>query len=652
MVRRSNFDRVCGVTGLIRRGGHTLSDDLAHQARHMADCIVHRGPDDHGVWTSPDGAVAFGHRRLSIVDLSPAGHQPMTSRNGAWTITYNGELYNTAEIQAQLGLTPADLHGHSDTEVLVEAISRWGIETTVRRVVGMFAFAAYDHHTGDVWLARDRFGEKPLYYQARNHTLAFASELSSIIALPGPRPDVDRGALSLLLRHGFIPAPHSIFEGVRKLPAGHILRVSGNGHVSEPISHWNPIDEALGAPKQTASENELIDELEELLTRTVASRTVADVPLGAFLSGGIDSSLVVALMSRASSQPPRTFTIGFDETAYDESAFAKGVARHLGTDHTELIVSEADALAVVPRLGKIYSEPFADSSQIPTRLVSELARRSVTVALSGDGGDEFFGGYDRYRVFSSIQKKLRFIPRPVSAISAGALSLPSAATWDRLGQGKARHFLPKMARVRTSSKASRLADFLRSRDHAYRVLMSVNEVPEQSMIGAHDLPSYHQFRGGSIPPEQVAMLLDTVTYLPEDLQTKVDRASMSVSLEVRVPLLDPEVFRFAWGLPDESRIRNGQGKWILRQVLARHVPTELFERPKMGFGVPLGRWLSGPLQSWATDLLDPSSLRVQGYLQGDAVSALWHEHTSGRTDRSAQLWPILMFQTWLNEWSL
>ncbi|MDA3025836.1 MAG: asparagine synthase (glutamine-hydrolyzing), partial [Actinomycetota bacterium] len=582
---------------------------------------------------------------------SPAGHQPMTSRNGAWTITYNGELYNTAEIQAQLGLTAADLRGHSDTEVLVEAISRWGVETTVRRVVGMFAFAAYDHESGNVWLARDRFGEKPLYYQSRHDRFAFASELSAIISLPGPRPDIDRGALSLLLRHGFIPAPHSIFEGVRKLQAGHILRIASNGHVSQPVCYWNPVDEALGVPKRTTSERELIDELEALLTRTVASRTVADVPLGAFLSGGIDSSLVVALMSRVSSQPPRTFTIGFEDTAYDESPFAKSIAQHLGTDHTELIVSEADALAIVPRLGSIYSEPFADSSQIPTRLVSELARQSVTVALSGDGGDEFFGGYDRYRVFSSIQHKLRFVPGPVSAACARLLSLPSAESWDRLGQSRARHLLPKMARVRTSSKASRLADFLRSRDHAYRVLMSVNEVPELFQVKSIDLSSYHQLGRTRLTPENSAMLLDTLTYLPEDLQTKVDRASMSVSLEVRVPLLDPDVFRFAWGLPDNARIRDGKGKWILRQVLARHVPTELFERPKMGFGVPLGRWLSGPLQPWANDLLDPTTLRSQGYLQPDPVAALWTEHISGRADRSAQLWPMLMFQTWLNEWS-
>ncbi|MDA3012864.1 MAG: asparagine synthase (glutamine-hydrolyzing), partial [Actinomycetota bacterium] len=602
---------------------------------------------------SPDGSVAFGHRRLSIVDLSPAGHQPMTSRNGAWTITYNGELYNTAEIRSQLSLSSTDLRGHSDTEVLVEAISRWGVEAAVGRVVGMFAFAAYDHQSGDVWLARDRFGEKPLYYQARKDTLAFASELSAVMSLPGPRPDIDRGALSLLLRHGFIPAPHSIFDGVRKLPAGHILRVSGNGHVSEPICYWNPIDEALGAPKHTASERELIDELEELLTRTVTSRTVSDVPLGAFLSGGIDSSLVVALMSRASTQPPRTFTIGFDETAYDESAFAKGVARHLGTDHTELIVSEADALAVVPRLGKIYSEPFADSSQIPTRLVSELARRSVTVALSGDGGDEFFGGYDRYRVMARLSRIERRTPAMARRAVARTLLAPSVSTWDRVATSPIGRVAPRLTARRPGQKAHKLGRLLASDSHdLYRTLMSDNDQPDDLLLNGFDHGSYRNPIPSDTSPANRAMLLDTLTYLPEDLLTKVDRASMSVSLEVRVPLLDPEVFRFAWGLPDDSRIRNGQGKWILRQVLARHVPTELFERPKMGFGVPLGRWLSGPLQSWATDLLDPSALRVQGYLQGDEVSALWHDHTSGRTDRSAQLWPILMFQTWLDEWSL
>ena len=602
----------------------------------MADCIVHRGPDDHGVWTSSDGSVAFGHRRLSIVDLSPAGHQPMTSRDGAWTITYNGELYNTAEIQSQLGLTSAELRGHSDTEVLVEAISRWGVEATVRRVVGMFAFATYDHQSGDVWLARDRFGEKPLYYQVGNDCFAFSSELSSIMALPSARPDIDRGALSLLLRHGFIPAPHSIFDGVRKLPAGHVLRVSSDGHVSQPVCYWNPVDEALSAPKRAASEHESIDELEELLTRTVASRTVSDVPLGAFLSGGIDSSLVVALMSRVSSQPPRTFTIGFEDTAYDESPFAKSIAQHLGTDHTELIVSEADALAIVPRLGSIYSEPFADSSQIPTRLVSELARQSVTVALSGDGGDEFFGGYDRYRYWPRIDQLQRAVPWPIRRfVTRGS---------DQL-----------ISRVMSEKQSNRARKLLRtvsaSRRDGYRTLMSDNEYSSRFVLSGREFPSFDQSLPSSVSRPQRAMLLDTLTYLPDDLLTKVDRASMSVTLEVRVPLLDPEVFRFAWGLPDDARIRDGQGKWILRQILARHVPTDLIERPKMGFGVPLGRWLSGPLQPWANDLLDPTTLRAQGYLQCEAVSALWLEHTSGRTDRSAQLWPILMFQGWMNEWS-
>ncbi|MEY3680049.1 MAG: Asparagine synthetase 1, partial [Actinomycetota bacterium] len=391
----------------------------------MADCIVHRGPDDHGVWASPDGSVAFGHRRLSIVDLSAAGHQPMTSRNGDWTITYNGELYNATDIRTALGMAESDLRGHSDTEVLVEAISRWGVEAAVRRVVGMFAFAAYDHRNGDVWLARDRFGEKPLYYSTRGDLCVFASELSAILTLPGERPDIDRGALTLLLRHGFIPAPHSILDGVKKLPAGYLARVNRSGQISEPVKYWDPVSEALEAPRLSGSAHELTDELEDLLVRTIASRTVADVPLGAFLSGGIDSSLVVALMSKASSRAPRTFTIGFDDAAYDESPFAQQIARHLGTDHTQMIVSESDALSIVPRLNKIYSEPFADSSQIPTRLVSELARHSVTVALSGDGGDEFFGGYTRYRVFSSIQQRLRFVPQFISKASARLLQLPS-----------------------------------------------------------------------------------------------------------------------------------------------------------------------------------------------------------------------------------
>ncbi|MDA3012870.1 MAG: asparagine synthase (glutamine-hydrolyzing), partial [Actinomycetota bacterium] len=598
-----------------------------------------------------DGSVAFGHRRLSIVDLSPAGHQPMTSRNGAWTITYNGELYNTAEIQGQLGLTSADLRGHSDTEVLLEAISRWGVETTVRRVVGMFGFAAYDHQKGDVWLARDRFGEKPLYYQAGHDRFAFASELSAIMSLPGPRPDIDRGALTLLLRHGYIPAPHSVFEGVSKLPAGHILRVTTDGHVSDPVCYWNPIDEARDAPKRTASKHEVIDELEELLSRTVASRTVSDVPLGAFLSGGIDSSLVVALMARVSSQPPRTFTIGFEETSYDESPFAKRIAHHLGTDHTELIVSESDALSIVPKLSNIYSEPFADSSQIPTRLVSELARQSVTVALSGDGGDELFAGYSRYQVMRQIDFFKSNFPTWMARSASFLLENLGAQALSRVSNSPSVNTPSRQRSASLGRKLERIAGALRQENTTtYESLISFNfsvkqlvAFEEDSTISDYNFPNFGAPR--------TYMLHDTLHYLPEDLLTKVDRASMSVGLEVRAPFLDPDLFRFAHTLPSNMQMNRRRGKLVLRGVLARYVPSNLFERPKMGFGVPLGLWLSGPLQLWASELLDPSTMLSQGYLQSEAVTALWNEHSSGRTDRSAQLWPILMFQSWLNEWA-
>jgi asparagine synthase (glutamine-hydrolysing) len=609
----------------VRRIGSSHSNEaLSNLVTAMTDCLVHRGPDGSGTWNSPDGSVVFGHRRLAIIDLSPAGHQPMSSRDGQWTITYNGELYNTADLRDRLGLEPVALRGHSDTEVLVECLARWGVEKTLREVNGMFAFGAFHQPTGDLWLARDRFGEKPLYISERDGLFAFASELSALEKLPGPRPSIDRSATALLLRHGYIPAPYFLYEGVQKLQAGHVMRVASDG-TRITTRYWDPI-EASQVPVRSEDDASIIDELEALLTRTVASRMVSDVPLGAFLSGGIDSSLVTALMCRVSNQPPKTFSIGFDDPTYNEAPYAKAIAQHLGTDHTEVILSQSDALAIVPKLPSIYSEPFADSSQIPTRLVSEVTRRSVTVALSGDGGDELFSGYDRYRYWPKISAARKMAPSPVRRVVAKG----SIRVAGRLLSGK---------------KADRAQKFLRSfgspSGAGYRSLMSDNDDAPSFVINASDLPSFHQ--------SDNTQLLDTLTYLPDDILTKVDRASMSVSLEVRVPLLDQEVFAFAWSLPPHLRVDGNTGKVALRRVLERHVPSHMFERPKMGFGVPVSSWLRGPLRAWADELLDPALLREQGILRVEKVTSLWFDHVKKSVDNGPQLWPILMLQAWLQE---
>jgi asparagine synthase (glutamine-hydrolysing) len=582
----------------------------------------------------------FGHRRLAIIDLSLAGHQPMTSRDGQWTITYNGELYNTADLRVRLGLEPSSLRGHSDTEIFVECLARWGVEKTLQEVNGMFAFGAFHQPTGDLWLARDRFGEKPLYISERDGLVAFASELGALDKMPGPRPSIDRSAAALLLRHGYIPAPYSIYEGVQKLQAGHVMRLESDG--TRSVSrYWDPID-ASKVPIRSGNDASIIDELEALLTRTVKSRMVSDVPLGAFLSGGIDSSLVTALMCRASKQPPKTFSIGFDDPTYNEAPYAKAIAQHLGTDHTEVILSQSDALAIVPKLPSIYSEPFADSSQIPTRLVCEVARRSVTVSLSGDGGDELFSGYDRYRVFQQLMRIRARSPRLVRQMAGALLTTPSPAQWNRLGERQIAMILPSIARKRPGQKAHKLARLLMTEDrNLYRSLMSDNDQALSLVIGASDLPSFDQ--GAKV------QLLDTLTYLPDDILTKVDRASMSVSLEVRVPLLDQEVFAFAWSLPPHLRVSDNKGKVALQRVLERHVPPPLFERPKMGFGVPVSSWLQGPLRQWADDLLDPALVAEHGILRADKVTALWSEHSNGFVDNGPQLWPILMLQAWLQE---
>ena len=623
---------MCGIAGLLDA---QREEELRARATAMANTLAHRGPDDHGVWIDAEAGVGLGHRRLRIVDLSEHGHQPMVSADGRFVIVYNGELYNYRRLRRELEQTGSRFRGTSDTAVLLEAIAQWGIETALERANGMFAFAVWDRRERELVLARDRFGEKPLYYCWAGRTFLFASELKALRVDPAFRGSLDRTSVALFLRHGFVPGDRSIYEGVEKVPPGTFIRVqpdAGPARALRAVPYWSARDEAERAAHDRVDlgVDEAATEVEAVLGDSVGLRMVADVPLGAFLSGGIDSSLVVALMQAQSTQPVRTFTIGFLESAHDESGNAEQVARHLGTDHTTLTVTPADALAVVPRLPEIYDEPFADSSQVPTFLVAQLTREHVTVSLSGDGGDELFGGYDRYPRFARLARSLGRLPRPARLAAARALRAAPAR-----GIGH---------------KARRLGGALGSgSDAIYRTMMSYwADAP----IGANGSGPATLFDDESRwprldDPVERVMCHDTLTYLPDDILTKVDRATMAVSLEARVPFLDHRVYELAWRLPRAYKLRDGTGKWLLRRVLHRHVPAALVERPKMGFGVPLAEWLRGPLREWAEDLLAEDRLRREGLFDAAGVRAKWAEHVSGRADWRYDLWNVIMFEAWL-----
>lgn len=644
---------MCGIAGLVDLGAEHDEGWLLATAGAMASTLRHRGPDDAGTWADPSAGVALGFRRLAIIDLSPAGHQPMASADGRYVVVFNGEIYNHHQLKAEL--TGIPFRGRSDTEVMLGAFMRWGVAEATRRFNGMFAFAVWDRQRRTLTLGRDRFGEKPLYYGTVAGRVLFGSELKALRAVPGPTPDLDRDALALFLRHGYIPAPHSIYQGIAKLAPAHLVEIGADG-IGIPTPYWSAREaaEAGLADPLAGGEGDLVDELEELLGDAVALRMEADVPLGAFLSGGIDSSLVVALMQRRAREPVRTFTIGFAEEGYDEAPHAKAVAGHLGTDHTELYVSPEEARAVIPTLPTTYDEPFSDSSQIPTALVSALARDHVTVSLSGDGGDELFGGYSRYLLLAELWGKLERLPLPLRATVARAVQAVPARRWDAVFRA-ARPALPRRARQsHPGDKLHKLAaSAARSRpEDVYLGLVSLWHDPGAMVIGGSEPVTPITDPAATLAsgdPTAQAMYLDTVTYLPDDILAKVDRASMSVSLEARVPLLDHRVFELAWRLPPGLRVVGGDGKHLLRRVLARHVPTELFDRPKMGFGVPIGVWLRGPLRAWAEDLLDEGRLRRQGILDPAPVRAAWHAHLAGTADEKYRLWAVLSLQAWLAE---
>lgn len=614
----------------------------------MAGALRHRGPDGEGFWLDGEAAVALCHRRLSILDLSPLGAQPMRSASGRFTITFNGELYNFRALRAQLAGRGVRFRGASDTEVLLAAIEEWGLERCLERSRGMFAFGLWDDHERTLWLARDRFGEKPLYYGQMGNTFLFGSELKALRAHSHWRGEIDRQSLALLLRHQCIPAPWSVFRAVRKLMPGCALavRLREGGFELAERRYFEPAAIAR-SERRPREEEALIEEVDAALAEAVRLQMVADVPVGAFLSGGIDSSLVVAQMQQASSRPVRTFSIGFSEPQFDESPFAREVATRLGTDHTELKVTPREAMEVIPGLPSIYDEPFADPSQIPTTLVSRLARREVTVSLSGDGGDELFGGYPRYLEVADRWRRLhkpsalwmRAAARAVTRLPAAVLSplVPPLRLASR-GRTQSAQRLKERAYSWTAGSFPDL----------YDALLAGWQPAEHFIIGASPPPRAQRAFSGADPLAHM-MYEDTRHYLPDDILVKVDRAAMSVSLETRVPFLDLEVAQAAWRIPTQMHMRDGRGKWVLRRLLERHLPRTLIERPKSGFAIPVAKWLRGELREWAEALLDPARLRREGYFHVSEIERRWRQHARGSADWSGHLWPVLMFEAWLED---
>jgi asparagine synthase (glutamine-hydrolysing) len=621
----------------------------------MTDQLAHRGPDDAGQWIDHEGRVALGHRRLSIVDLSEAGHQPMESPSGRFVAVLNGEIYNYREIKRELARPSLRFRGDSDTEVALAAFDRWGIAGAVSRLVGMFAFGIWDREVSALHLIRDRIGEKPLYFARFGADVLFGSELKSLRVHPHWTGTIDRASLASFLRFGYVPGTRSIFEGVSKVLPGAVVTFRAPAFELEQTKYWSAVNVAEEgmANKLGSDPQNVADILDETLRRSVRGQMIADVPLGAFLSGGVDSSLIVALMQAESSCPVRTFTIGFEDAIYNEAAYAREVAKHLGTDHTEFFVTGADARDVIPRLPTLYDEPFADSSQIPTHLVSALARQHVTVSLSGDGGDELFGGYGRYTETERLWSLIGRLPIAVKSTLGRGLSAIPPKLWDqfaasRLGRiGKLKLVNP------TADRMGRVCDILAAPDMNgfYEAILSQWRDPEEVMGAIPRNGSQPSLALDGLDPISELMLRDLVGYLPDDILVKVDRASMGVGLETRAPFLDHRVVELAWRIPLAMKIRGGEGKWILRQLLDRYVPRRLIERPKMGFGVPLAAWLRGPLREWADDLLDPTRLSAEGFFSPTVVEAKWREHTSGQRNWQNVLWDLLMFQVWLADQS-
>lgn len=640
---------MCGIAGVL----NNRSSDTGRLVSEMIGAIRHRGPDDSGVWCDPSAGLGLGHARLSILDLTPAGRQPMHSASGRYVIAFNGEIYNHLELREALGAMT--WRGRSDTETILAGFETWGVEKTLKSMTGMFAIALWDRAARQLVLMRDRLGEKPLYYGWCGDVFLFGSELKALRAHPAWRGEIDRDALASYMRYGYVPLPYSIYRGICKLLPGTSVTLSEKdapGILPTPCTYWSARECATQAGFVDVTDGEASVELDTLLRKAIARQMVADVSLGAFLSGGVDSSTVVALMQAQSSRPIQTFSIGFEESDYDEAKHAKAVAAHLGTDHTEFYVTPADALAVIPRLPLMYDEPFGDSSGIPTHLVAQLARRHVTVSLSGDGGDELFGGYNRYFWGRSIWRRIGPLPVGVRCWMGRTLTACSPERWDRVGRAL-RAVSPKVLQMSAlGDKLHKLAGIIdvESPDELYQRLVSQHRDPGSLVIGASEPSIWADAQTAMLDRDDFSermMFHDLVGYLADDILTKVDRAAMAVSLETRIPLLDHHVVEYAWRLPLSMKIRNGQGKWLLRHVLSRYVPRALTERPKMGFGIPLDSWLRGPLRQWAEDLLDEGRLCREGYLHPEPIRQKWNEHLSGRQNWQYWLWNVLMFQAWL-----
>jgi asparagine synthase (glutamine-hydrolysing) len=652
---------MCGIAGLFRPGGAD-EEQLAGIARHMTERLAYRGPDASGFWTHASAGVAFGHRRLAVIELSEAGAQPMRSDCGRLTITFNGEIYNHLDIRAELeaaGAAP-NWRGHSDTQTLLYAIRHWGLSAALQRVSGMFAFALWDERDRTLTLARDRFGEKPLFYGWSGRDLVFGSELKALAAHPAWSPSLDRASLTSFMRYAYVPAPSTIWSGIQKLPSASLVTFAADlspGHMPAPKPYWSMRDTVVAAQaERITDEQEATAELQRLLSVAINRQCLSDVPLGAFLSGGIDSSVIVALMQTQASQPVRTFTIGFREDAFDEATDARKVAAHLGTSHTELYVEPETARNVIPKLPTMYDEPFGDSSQIPTHLVSALARQHVTVALSGDAGDELFGGYNRHVWGDRLNARFAAMPaalRHTLGILLRAVSPEPAGTVVRL----ASPLLPSRFNVRRAGdQMAKLARIVGSDslDHMYRELCSIDNDPSQTILHGEEKRSWadDEIDGvqAELGPLDRMTLADSLSYLTDDILQKVDRAAMAVALETRVPFLDKDVVEFAAKTPPHMKVRDGRGKWLVRQVLYRHVPPTLVDRPKSGFGIPIDDWLRGPLKSWASDLLSPARLQRQNLFNTQRVTTRFSEHMSGRHNHGYWLWNALMAQAWYDVW--
>ena len=656
---------MCGITGIF---SNIARKDLEASVLKMSQTLTHRGPDDSGVWVDKNNNITLAHQRLSILDLSSAGHQPMKSPCGRFIVAFNGEIYNHLELREKLDIldNKNTWNGSSDTETLVAAFSFWGIEKTLDKLSGMFAISVWDSKVKRLYLIRDRFGEKPLYYGWSNGVFMFGSELKALRSYKGFDNEIDRNALSLYMQYMYVPSPYSIFKDIYKLDPGCILQIDSIGTVDSPkkitssefnakgvsIKKWYSLSEVAKKSQKNliTNQQDSINFLESTLYKTVENQLISDVPLGAFLSGGVDSSMIVALMSKISNNPVKTFTIGFNERGYDEAVYAKKVSKHLKTDHHELYVSPKDAYEVIPNLPNLYDEPFADSSQIPTYLVSKLAREHVTVSLSGDSGDELFGGYNRYLWGKDVWNKLKWMPSEMRSFLGKGIQKVPLSIWNNLGDS-----LPKKYEIEfMGSKVHRLANRLKTVNNLndmYYSLVSEDYQGDNIVLGTGASLSTKLTSDRIIAKfpdsEHRMMLWDAITYLPDDILTKVDRAAMGVGLETRIPFLDHKVVELAWRMPLEMKIKNKVGKWPLRQVLYKHVPKELIERPKAGFAIPVGRWIRGPLREWADELLDAARIHREGYFNPEMVQQLWQQHLSEKYDWTPRLWAILMFQSWL-----